>query len=210
MKVNVSQHIDKSDLSENGFYDYYYDFNVYAFSEGDVIYYARSYNDQPDEAHFTNGEREGKIFSLSDADFKTDLFIEACIYLHASAWRQLTYLGNDGYVPVMIHQTPLKPLLIGLSDFYSPADENAFFLWLKTIVGVNRFTGKPYGLLVDIDMAIFNEQSLRDMLALYQRYGLNMQALRMFETPANCTWFRDENTYWYAAVFKLMQIAKDK
>jgi hypothetical protein len=210
MKVRVSQHIDKSDLNENGFYDYYYDFNIYAFSEGEVTYYARSYNDEPNEAHFTNGERGGKVFYLSKADFKTDLCIEACLYLQASAWQRLRYLGKKGYVPAIVVQTPFKPLLICLNNFHSSVDENAFFSSLNVIVGVTRFTRKPYGLLVDIDMAIFGEQSLRDMVALHHRYGLNMQALRMFETPENHTWFRDKNAYWYGAIFELMQITEDK
>jgi hypothetical protein len=210
MKISVSQHIDKSPLNENGAYDYYYDFSQYDFSDGEVVYYARSYNDQADEAHFINGERDGKVFFLGAADFKTDLFIEACFYLQAIARPQLQYLGNEGYVPVAIDQTRVKPRLICLSDFYSSGDENAFFNWLTTIAGVITFSGKPYGLLVDVDTHLFRAESLRNMLALHHRYGLNMQALRMFETHENRAWFRDKNAYWYTAVFELMQHDKEE
>jgi hypothetical protein len=210
MKVSVSQHIDKSDVNENGSYDYYYAFTLYAFSYGEVIYHARSYSDQVDEAHFINGERDGKVFFLSNTELKIDLFIEACRYLNASACRQLTYLGNDGYLPIAIDQTRLKPLLICLSDFYSAADEKAFFVWLNAIAGVIAYSGKPYGLMVDIDIDLFSEESLRDLLALHHRYGLNMQALRMFETPANHTWFRNKNAYWYTAVFEPMLHDKEE
>jgi hypothetical protein len=203
MQVTLSRHIDKSELRADGFYDYYYDFNLYAFSDGNIIYHARSYNDQPNEAHFINGEREGRIFFLGNTDFKTALFIEACTYLQACGLMQLIYLGNDGYEPITVNQASLKPLLIILNSFHAPNDEAAFFSWLKSIPGVVHFTGKPYGLLVAIDSAAFDEPSLRDMLALHHRYGLKMQALRMFETPANSIWFRDKTAFWYAAVFEL-------
>jgi hypothetical protein len=210
MEVTISRHIDKSELRADGFYDYYYDFNLYAFSDGNIIYHARSYNDQHDEAHFINGNRNGKKFFIGNADFKTDLFIEACTYLQACGLIKLTYLDNDGYAPITLNQASLKPLLIILNRFHAPADEAAFFSWLKNIPGVVRFTSKPYGLLVDIDTDAFDELSLRAMLALHHRYGIGMQALRMFETPANSDWFRNYNAFWYAAVFERIPPAESE
>jgi hypothetical protein len=209
MQVTLSRHIDKSELRADGFYDYYYDFNLYKFSNSNIIYHARSYNDQPGEAHFINGEHEGKVFFLGNTDFNTDLFIEACTYLQACGFKELCCSRDQGYAPITINQNLLKPLLICLGRVFSLADESTFFVCLKNIPGVVRFTSKPYGLLVDIDTVAFDEPSLRAMLALHHHYGLTMQALRMFETPANSFWFRDRTAFWYAAIFEPMRPAEE-
>lgn len=45
------------------------------------------------------------------------------------------------------------------------------------------------------------QDDLRQLLALCQRYGVNMRQLVRFETSANRAWFRDPAKYWHDAVF---------
>ena len=45
------------------------------------------------------------------------------------------------------------------------------------------------------------KDELRELLAICQRYGVNMRQLAKFETAANRPWFRDLQKYWYEAVF---------
>jgi hypothetical protein len=42
---------------------------------------------------------------------------------------------------------------------------------------------------------------VREFLALFFRYGIDMQQLRCFDTPEYAHWFRATEKYWHGRVF---------
>jgi hypothetical protein len=85
--------------------------------------------------------------------------------------------------------------------FGSPGDEKAFFGWLESISGVSRVEGKDQGLIVHFRSRRISERALRELIAISQRYGVDMSQLAQFLTPKNDHWFKARAKYWYKAVF---------
>ncbi|TRL30317.1 hypothetical protein FM996_17245 [Methylosinus sporium] len=84
--------------------------------------------------------------------------------------------------------------------FFSNGDEDSFFYWLKSIDAVQGFVGCPSGLEITLTDPV-DEHSLRELIGLATRYGLDMRWLRQFRNDANKLWFDDETTYWHKSVF---------
>lgn len=79
-------------------------------------------------------------------------------------------------------------------------DESAFFEWLDKIDAVRSFKGRLYTLYIRVDR-VADEMSLRELLALFHRYHVDLAQLRVFDTPSVGDWFRRPGTYWHSAVF---------
>src|ERR1041384_2021483 len=84
--------------------------------------------------------------------------------------------------------------------YYSSLDEKAFFDWLKSIADVVNVMGTPIGLEIYLSEEI-SDASLRELIAIYKRYGGDMKELAHFATPENEDWFKSTKMYWYADVF---------
>lgn len=80
-------------------------------------------------------------------------------------------------------------------------DEAAFFGWLDKIPAVRSYGGWVRVLEICVDPDI-DEASLRDLIAVFRRYHLDLTQLRVFDTPAIGDWFRDPQKYWHEAIFK--------
>lgn len=104
MNVVVTHHIDASDGNVQGSYDYYYEYDVYRFSELGETLVARSYADTPDEAHFLRWESHGNVRLLRDCDLKSALFAQAVTHLRRAGKKTLSRLSGrgDGYEPVKL------------------------------------------------------------------------------------------------------------
>ena len=85
--------------------------------------------------------------------------------------------------------------------FYHASDERAFFEWLARIPCVKSYAGDGSNGLVVFLKRRPSKDDLRQLLALCQRYGVDMRQLAKFETSKNQGWFRDPQKYWYRAVF---------
>jgi hypothetical protein len=85
--------------------------------------------------------------------------------------------------------------------FYHFNDERTFFEWLRRIPCVERYVGEGRRGLVVYLKRRPRQDELRELLALCQRYGVNMRQLAKFETARNRCWFRDPKKYWYSAIF---------
>jgi hypothetical protein len=83
--------------------------------------------------------------------------------------------------------------------FFSANDESAMFEWLHKIK-ILTVEGIGADLCFKLRRRPTDGQ-LRDLLALFFRYGLNMRPLAALRTPANESWFADPAKYWFAAVF---------
>jgi hypothetical protein len=87
-------------------------------------------------------------------------------------------------------------------EFYHQADERAFFEWLQRIPCVKSVEGKgDRGLVVQLTHPP-EDDDLRQLLALGQRFGFDMRRLAKFETDDNRNWFHDPQMYWHKSVFE--------
>ena len=84
--------------------------------------------------------------------------------------------------------------------FYSQGDERAFFEFAQGIKGVKRIGGVGEEIHLHV-AARLSAESLRDLLALFRRYEIELGPLRQFVTAANQKWFKAKNQYWHKAVF---------
>lgn len=48
---------------------------------------------------------------------------------------------------------------------------------------------------------IISDESLRELIALFNRYGVPMGQLKVFLNKGNESWFKDPIKYWHAKVF---------
>jgi len=85
--------------------------------------------------------------------------------------------------------------------FFSHGDESAFFEWLDKLPFVERYEGRGRTLYISINSLNVDEHGLREMLALFHRYGVGMRQLVMFDRDEFADWFRNEQAYWYKDVF---------
>ena len=86
--------------------------------------------------------------------------------------------------------------------YYSQNDEENFFQWLKKINCIDKIVGVGYELHLYIASDNLHDHDLRDLLALFYRYKLNMKQLRRFLNKDNKQWFFENNkAYWHKQVF---------
>jgi hypothetical protein len=85
--------------------------------------------------------------------------------------------------------------------YYSRSDEAAFFGWLQSIPGVTGIRGQGQEIVIRLKSKKLSQTALRELLALYRRYGGDMSELQQFANDTNCSWFQNPDAYWYNAVF---------
>jgi len=85
--------------------------------------------------------------------------------------------------------------------FFSEFDESAFFEWLDKLPCVQKYVGRGKTLYITINSDAVSEDALREFLALFRRYGVEMRQLAAFDRREFSEWFRDKRAYWYADVF---------
>ncbi|WP_278264782.1 hypothetical protein [Nocardia sp. AG03] len=84
--------------------------------------------------------------------------------------------------------------------YHSPGDEAAFFDWLGKIRAVHSVGGQ----LRTLDIAVktpVDDDSLREILALFRRYDIEMAQLRKLDNAQVSEWFHDPQKYWHEPVF---------
>ncbi|WP_156386036.1 hypothetical protein [Devosia sp. Root685] len=84
--------------------------------------------------------------------------------------------------------------------YFSQNDETAMFEWLGRIGVVSDVTGEGHNLTICLRRAPTDDQ-LRDLLALFHRYQMNMRPLAALRTAKNESWFSDRSNYWFGSVF---------
>jgi hypothetical protein len=85
--------------------------------------------------------------------------------------------------------------------YFSAGDEAAFFGWLQSIPGVLRVEGKGRELFIQLRSNRLSAASLREFIALYERYEGHMPELAQFANSSNASWFQIRTAPWYKAVF---------
>ena len=101
MIIQKTHHIDASEPDEDGLYEYYYAYSIYRFEQEGLTLVARSYDDEPEKAHFlSKSGLSGAVELLSPTDLHSLLFLEACKHLEAEGKTRIEYLTDSGYVEV--------------------------------------------------------------------------------------------------------------
>jgi len=86
--------------------------------------------------------------------------------------------------------------------FYSNKDEDAFFEWIKKIECIEKFEGSGDELYLDIASRDLHDHDLRDLIALFYRYRIDMKQLQQFLTADNRKWFfENKKMYWHRRVW---------
>ena len=87
-------------------------------------------------------------------------------------------------------------------NFYSTFDDDAFFEWLKKISCVSSVKGFGEELYINVDKSKITEIDLREILALFYRYDVDMKQLEVFLNDENKPWFFDnKEAFWHKKVF---------
>lgn len=89
-----------------------------------------------------------------------------------------------------------KPLL-----FLSELDELSFFDRIKLIKCVKLICNSE-GVFLQLKSKSISNICLRELLALFYRYNIEMTQLSCFLNEENQSWFLKENAYWYKRTFK--------
>lgn len=102
MHIERIRQIDASEPDESGMYDYYYEYDLYRFTEGDLCLVARSYTDEPDEVHFLRTEEGASWRPVTAADLSHPLSVLARSHLRSEGKVHIRWLSGkgDGYEPV--------------------------------------------------------------------------------------------------------------
>lgn len=86
--------------------------------------------------------------------------------------------------------------------YNSQFDEEMFFMWLNKISCVIDIGGAGNELHINVSDQDIHDQDLRELVALYDRYGINGAELRQFLNDSNRSWFKDnKSAFWYQNVW---------
>ncbi len=95
----------------------------------------------------------------------------------------------------------MPALIVRGPRYFSPGDEKAFFDWLQSIPCVSRVSGQVRDLHIVLKRAPTDNQ-LRELIALFYRYRMDIKVLAVFTTSGNALWFaKDEIKFWHKRVF---------
>lgn len=93
-------------------------------------------------------------------------------------------------------------LLADSVEFGSQNDEQSFFEWLKRIKCIENLDGEGSILEIIVAKNLVDDDCLRDILAIFHRYNIDMKQLAIFKSEQNKAWFCSSTKYWFDKVFK--------
>ena len=99
MKIEQTHQIDAGESDVNGKYDWYYEYDVYRFIEGDRTWVARSYKNTGEEVQFLRLEVGTKSVGITAEKLSDPLFQQALLHLRSIGKLRIEHLGPEGYAP---------------------------------------------------------------------------------------------------------------
>jgi hypothetical protein len=102
VEIETTHHVDTGDIGGGPGQGFRYEYDLYRFTDDTVAIVARSYRDQPEEAHFPRIEADGQMRMLEADDLRRPLFEQAANYLRGIGKVELSWLSEraGGYEPV--------------------------------------------------------------------------------------------------------------
>jgi len=87
--------------------------------------------------------------------------------------------------------------------FYSQHDEKFFFAWIDDIPAIVDTHAQYDELYLYVESHDISNRSLRELIALFHRYNIDMRQLQAFLTENNRKWFYDNpKAFWHEKVFQ--------
>lgn len=93
VQVECSHHIDASEADAEGFYEYYYEYDIYRFTLGGLSLVVRSYSDTCEQASVLRLEEAGKSRPLQPKDLKNPLLQQAREHLQNLGKQELRWFN---------------------------------------------------------------------------------------------------------------------
>jgi hypothetical protein len=96
--------------------------------------------------------------------------------------------------------------------FYSPVDEDLFFDWIKKIPSIIHFKGIGTNLLLYFKSKRISARDLKELIALFRRYKIDMKELKIFLNKGNKEWFyeKSKKADWHKKVFGAVKKTDEK
>ena len=91
--------------------------------------------------------------------------------------------------------------------FGSQADEAALFHWLDLLKDFATYRGVGDTIEINVVSSEIHDDQLRELIALFHRYGIDMRQLQVFATRSNKGWLRNKQAYWYEAMHETAPVA---
>lgn len=86
--------------------------------------------------------------------------------------------------------------------FFSELDEEMFFSWIQKIDSVIKAEGVGQQIRLHVQSEYLPDKCLRELLALFWRYQINMRQFRSFRNHKNEKWFKcNREAFWYESVW---------
>jgi len=95
-------------------------------------------------------------------------------------------------------ESSVLKLICDSVSYHSQGDEISFFNWLNSIESVVAVEGFGTELEVTVSSNDIPDDDLREFIAIFTRYGVELKQLRIFENPSNAGWFTSNKVaYWH-------------
>jgi hypothetical protein len=94
-----------------------------------------------------------------------------------------------------------RVLIVRGPTYFSALDEKMQFDWLASIPCVSDVGGKSSDMHITLKR-LPGEMDLRELIAIFHRYRMDMTPLATLKSSRNRKWFfENKNAYWHAEVF---------
>lgn len=85
--------------------------------------------------------------------------------------------------------------------FYCKKDKEALFEWVRKLDCVHDVVETNEGIIIDLCHGDLDPSELREFIALFYRYKLDMKELQKLLKPSNRRWFMDRSVKRYKDIF---------
>ncbi len=116
-------------------------------------------------------------------------------------------MSNVAIAPsLMLHVVEEQSLMPKLEcksvTFYSERDELVFFEWIERIECIKEWVGVSRKVVLHIKTVEPSDSCLRELIAMFQRYKIEMSQLSQFLNERNKAWFfENKKAFWHKKVF---------
>jgi hypothetical protein len=86
--------------------------------------------------------------------------------------------------------------------FFSMGDEASFFYWVKNIKCIKEIVGIGDEMQLIVSTERISDDCLRDLIAIFYRYNIDMEQLTQFTNDNNVDWFKNSKMFWYEKIWK--------
>jgi hypothetical protein len=93
-------------------------------------------------------------------------------------------------------------IVIEESMYFSKGDEKRFYDGLNAVKAIKKIHGQLSELYLEVALSELHSDDMRELLALFWRYGVSLSFLKEVAVKKNFAWLRDTKKFWYKDLFK--------